>query len=285
MPIQSKAGTPYPRIFDPKGRRVEANGTQPFSAYSATFARYSSSPLNFTLGIQNPLENMDFQLLLFGSDYPTVVRGVQYYDIDTYSPEGVINAVRELDFSAVLGGGASTTPSIPQILPVTATDPLPYQKIARGTTLTNGVKTAGFPVTLHFSSHGLWETDSGDTGDRAGYAAVVEVLMQSGGFLGQTSFMNYSPDSIVALAPVILYEPDFTQEIVDSGYKIVIPIDPMFPNAVFVLDVVGLWNVDGYVPSQPPPMVSSRRAGPVDATPAASPLQQLFHRCPHLRRK
>lgn len=279
MPIQSKAGTKYPRLFDPKGRRVAPNGTQPLSAYTAPLvynATFGQDEAYYPL-LTAPPDSLFFQLLLFGSDYPVIVRGTQIYGTDTYNANGDRNAVSSLTFSSTLADYGFTTASIPQILPNTGGVPtnfLPYQKIAKGPTLTHGVETAGFPVGMFCLGHDLWETASGDAADRASFLFGLEVLLQSGSSLGPANY--FDPNEVYEpYLPVILYEPDFTQAVVDNGYKIAANlVTPFVGGLPATLDVVGLWNVDGYVPPLAVPQGGLRQAAPfaapLDDAPAVS---------------
>ena len=276
MPIQSKAGQRYERRFDPPARRVAPNGTQPFSVYTAPIiynANFGQDTAYYPL-LTAPSDGMFFQLLLFGSDYPLIVHGTQQFGTDTYNANGDRNAVSELSFDATLGAGSTgfTSSSVPDIIPSTGTPSghKRYQEIARGTTLTHGVTTAGFPVNTLCFTHGLWETASGDGGDRAPYTLTFEVVLNSGGAVGPSTYTN--PDEVFTpYLPVILYEPDFTQAVVDNGYKIAAnAVSPFIMGLPATLDVVGLWNVAGYVPPLAVGQGGLRRAAPLNDAPPIS---------------
>jgi hypothetical protein len=281
MPIQSKAGQPYQRRFDPPARRVAPNGTQPFSVYTAPLVWKASfdQETGYFPFLFAPLEIMDFQLLLFGSDYPLIVHGTQQYLDSTFNANGDPNAVEGLSFDATLGAGSFgwTSPGVPNIIPSTG---IPagykrYQEIARGTTLTHGVTTAGFPVNMVALSHGLWEA-GGDAAPRSQYTFTLETVLNSGGAVGPSTYVD-SSETYQPYYPVILYEPDFTQQVVDDGYKIVAPIYTYPFNGIATLDVVGLWNVDGYVPLLPGTQ-TGRSAAPLSLREAALAATANFRR-------
>jgi hypothetical protein len=278
MPIQSKAGQRYERRFDPPARRVAPNGTQPFSVYTAPVvynADFGQGDTAYFPVLTAPDDGMYFQLLLFGSDYPLIVRGTQQYGTDTYNEIGTLNAVTELTFAVTLGAGSTgfTSSSVPDIIPSTFDTSINYkryQEIARGTTLTHGVTTAGFPVNTLCLPHNLYETASGEAGDRAPYTLTFEVVLNSGGCVGPSTYIN--PDEVFTpYLPVILYEPDFTQQVVDDGYKITANVvSPSVPGLPATLDVVGLWNVSGYVPPLAVGQGGLRRAAPLSDAPSLS---------------
>jgi hypothetical protein len=264
MPIQSKAGQPYERRFDPPARRVAPNGTQPFSAYSAFFY-YQAVFGPYYPVMSSPPSSVSFEVLLFGSDFPLLLRSTEYYPESTYSATTprTQTPVGSFNFTSSLGwNGMAIRPAVPLILP--GVSALPYQKIARGVTATNGVTTAGFPVTLSTRVHNLYADDTPQS-PRASFILGLESVLNSGGAVGPSSNIVGSSGAGSANLPVILYEPHFTQEVVDNGYKIdataYLPNEGQFATT---LDVVGLWN-SSYVPPLAAPSSALVGAAPLSA--------------------
>ena len=108
------------------------------------------------------------------------------------------------------------------------------------------------------------------------------MLLQSGGSIGPAIYIDDDED-YAPYFPVILYEPDFTQAIADNGYKFVSRVSWPYAPILFadnaILDVVGLWNVDGYVPPLAPTLEGLRReASPLSLREAALAATANFRR-------
>lgn len=264
MPIQSKAGTPAPRQFDPKAKRVAPNGTQAFTTYSAFFY-YQAVFGPYYAVLSSPPSSVSFDVLLFGSDFPLLLRSTEYYPDSTYTatlPRTQI-PIRSLNFTSSLGwNGTAIRPAVPLILP--SVSDVPYQQIARGVTATNGVSTAGFPVTISTREHNLYADDTPQS-PRASFVLGLESVLSAGGVGGPSSNIVDILGTGSANLPIILYEPHFTQEIVDNGYKIdattYLPNNGQFATT---LDVVGLWN-SSYVPPLAAPPAALVGAAPMSA--------------------
>jgi hypothetical protein len=182
--------------------------------------------------------------------------------------DGSLNPVADQSFpistTAPFGGAVPIAPDI-----VTSAVPVAYQQILRDVTLTNGLRVSGFPYVVNVSSHSLYATNSGGSDDRAGYGLALDVTLNSAGNAGPGSFNEISPPIIGPTAcrvPVILWEPDFTQAVVDAGYQIT---GTTLFGLDAILDVVGLWASDQY---SPVPLVGAKRSG---AEPAPSPFAAL----------
>ena len=269
MPVQNTAGKPFPRAFDPVTPIVQPNGTQRQSVF-APWVVYAAQE-EYNAFLPAPPDFLTLQVLFFGSDYPIKVTGIQQYNTDTYFVDGSLNPVTAQSFpiitTAPFGGAVPIAPDI-----VTSAVPVAYQQILRDVTLTNGLRVSGFPYVVNVSSHSLFADNSGDAGDRAGYGLALDVTLNSAGNAGPGSFNEVGPpfDTVTAFrVPVILWEPDFTQAVVDAGYQItgttLFGIDA-------ILAVVGLWASDQY---SPVPLVGAKRSG---AESAPSPFADLRKR-------
>jgi hypothetical protein len=269
MPIQSKAGQPYERRFDPPARRVAPNGTQPQTVFNAPLAFIPQGIREFSVFLPNA-DDLYLDLLFFGSDYPIKVSGVQQYEV-VYDNGGVVIAIEGLSF-AVNGnfpyGGAS--PVVPSI--VTLGDPVKYQQILRGDTVTNGVRVQGFPYFFSTMRHALYDTDAGSTGDFAPFTLSLDVTLNSGGNVGPGDFIDFVNDRgsqpTAARTPVILWEGNMTQAIVDDGYQIK---DAIYAGIPCPVEVVGLWASPIYSPV-PGGLLEGKAATPFAAEPDATPI-------------
>lgn len=258
MPTVNLAGTPNVRYPDPRIKRVAPSGTQPYTSYSAVLAWNIT---NFVLS--DPPEYLGAELLLFGADYVVQVAGTQtftgYYDAPVYTGE-IFDAAGDpipfKDFSLPLSPlvGSASVDVIPTVLP-NAT-PVSYKQIMTGKTATNGVEVSGFPHFLQVPSRNLWQTPSGQAGERANYLVVCDVLLNGAVVDGPSSFFPFGSASVHI--PVILWEPDLTQKIKDDGYVIDLNGDG---SAFF--NVVGLWADQKYSPAGL--MRSARSVGSVEA--------------------
>lgn len=265
MPIQTAAGKPFRRVVDPVPPVVYPNGTQPQTAF-APWVAYAGQE-GYEVFLPAPPDFLTLQVLFFGSDYPIKVTGIQQYGADTYFVDGSLNLVTDPSFpittTAPFGGAVPIAPDI-----VTSAVPVAYQQILRDVTLTNGLRVSGFPYVVNVSSHSLFADNSGDAGDRAGYGLALDVTLNSAGNAGPGSFNEVASPFIGPTAfrvPVILWEPDFTQAVVDASYSITTTLFGIDA----ILDVVGLWASDQY---SPVPSVGAKRSG---AEPAPLPFAAL----------
>lgn len=264
MPVQNAAGKPFPRVVDPVAPVVYPNGTQAKSVYApwVVFA----GPEDYEVFLPTPPDFLTLQVLFFGSDYPIKVTGIQQYGADTYFTDGTYNPVNYQSFpiatTAPFGGAV---PGVPDI--VTSTVPVAYQQILRDTTITNGLRVSGFPYVVSVSSHSLFATSAGSGEDRAGYGLALDVTLNSGSNIGPGSFNEvvFGEPITAVRVPVILWEPDFTQAVVDASYTITTTLSGVDA----ILDVVGLWASDQY---SPVPAVGAKL---LSAEPAPSPFAAL----------
>jgi hypothetical protein len=264
MPVQNTVGKPFPRAFDPVIARVQPNGTQPQTVYApwVVFANQE----DYEVFLPTPPDFLTLQVLFFGSDYPIKVTGTQQYGSDTYFTDGTLNPVTDQSFpiatTAPFGGAVPVVPDI-----VTSAVPVAYQQILRDVTLTNGLRVSGFPYVVNVPSHSLFNDDSGASGERAGFGLALDVTLNSACNAGPGSFNEVVfGESITAIrVPVILWEPDFTQAVVDASYTITTTLFGIDA----ILDVVGLWASDTY---SPVPAVGAKLLG---AEPAPAPFAAL----------
>jgi hypothetical protein len=272
MPVQNTAGKPFPRAFDPVVARVQPNGTQPQTVFQAPLAFIPQGIREFSVFLPNA-DDLFLELLFFGSDYPIKVSGAQQYDV-VYDSNGQPLAFDGLSFAVTGGfpyGGA--VPSVPSI--VTPGDPVTYQQILRGETVTNGVRVQGFPYFLQTLRHALYDTDAGSTGDFATFTLSLNVTLNSAGNAGPGALIDFDPTNpfvlpVAGRTPVILWEGNMTQAIVDDGYQIK---DAIFTGVPCPVEVVGLWSSAFYSPV-PGGMVEGKMAAPVH--PLAAFRKRLF---------
>lgn len=268
MPVQNTAGKPFPRAFDPIVARVQPNGTQPQTVFNAPLAFIPQGIREFSVFLPNA-DDLYLDLLFFGSDYPIKVSGAQQYDV-AYDSGGQALAIDGLSF-AVNGnfpyGGAS--PVVPSI--VTPGDPVKYQQILRGDTVTNGVRVQGFPYFLQTLKHSLYE-ESGDAGNFAPFVFSLDVTLNSAGNSGPGDFIDIvnggGSQPTAARTSVILWEGNMTQAIVDDGYQIK---DAIFAGVPCPVEVVGLWASPFYSPV-PKGFMEGRSMALLSVEPDAAPV-------------
>lgn len=270
MPFQNTTGKPFPRAFDPIIARVQPNGTQPQTVFAPVVV-YRDAQGDYQPFLSDPPDYLLLQVLFFGSDYPIKVFGVQQFGLNTYFADStvltplanpVLDAAYPVFTTAPFGGAVPVVPNI-----VTSTVPVAYQQILRDTTITNGLRVSGFPYTVSVSGRGLYANASGSEGPLAGYGLALDVTLNSSGNSGPGSFTEvvFGELPTAFRLPVILWEPDFDQAVVDASYTIT---GTMFGVPV-TLDVVGLWASDNYSPL---PLVGAKLLG---AEPTPSPFAAL----------
>ena len=270
MAQKTLAATPNIRYPDPLVKRVNPNGTQPYTAYRAPLFYFLSDGANAVLSA--PPEFLFVELLLFGADYAVQVGGTQsftgYYNFPTYEGEIFDAAGAPIPFKELalpLGGFPYTTGVETVSTILTDAPPVSYKKIATGKTATNGVTVSGFPNLSIIPSRNLWQTPAGDTGERANYLVTYDVILNGATVDGPALFLNQSGGGTL---PIILWEPDLTQKIVDDGY-----IVDVLGDGTVVFDVVGLWASAGYSPLGPG--IGARYFGAPPAITPTSPLSYI----------
>lgn len=276
MPIQSVAGKPYPRAIDPVPAPVLPNGTQPISVYHAPLAFIPQGIREFDVVLPNA-DDLYLEFLFFGCDYPIKVSGVQQYDM-VYDSVGNPLPIEGLSFAVSgglpFGGALANVPSVV----VNPGDPIRYQQILRGETVTNGVPVQGFPYYVATARHNLYASESGNAGDFAPFVLSLDVTLNSGTNIGPGSFINFSffGPPTDGRAPIILWEGNMTQAIADAGYQI---DDAIFGAVPCPVKVVGLWSSPFYSPI-PGGLLEGKAAAPLaadsDAAPAPVPFVPPF---------
>lgn len=295
------AGTPAIRYPDPLVPLVAPNGTQSISAYSATFFYYDPRPDDPALagyvfiltGVPKTkgesLESLfGFQTLLFGMDYPALVQTTSTYLGDAYTSDGNIYPIKlpTFDESAlpILG---NTIPNFTFLLQdgytpiLTKTDT--YKKIFTGKTITNSVQVSGFPLDQGYADHGLYAqfAPPAEPTTLSPLVLTMNVLTNTpvvSSVNTHTSIYINPADPIPQIKntiPIILWEPNLTQEIVDNDYIIE---DTVTACGQSTLQVVGIWNLSGYSPLYVPPASPMRIGAMADgdgAQPSAPPVSEL----------
>ena len=266
MAQKTLAGTPNVRYPDPLIRRTNPNGTQEFSSYQAWFCYYdvASAGYRFVLGFSGgggAIDGLFNSVLLFGTDYPSIVSFFSQYETDTYDEFGDLNLIRNLSFpEALFPGLASVGGGIPFFSVFANPDETvtEYKEITPrvGVTATNNVEVQGFQYLAFTVNHGLWHSSEGQGGERAAFSLQANVTLNGATTHSTSSFVDILGQSL--RIPVILYEPDFTQAIKDNQYilKDVLVYDTLFSGGqpiVADLDVVGIFTSAGYAPAPPTP--------------------------------
>jgi hypothetical protein len=266
MPFLNLSGTPAPRRPDPPIRRVQPNGTQEFSSYQAWFCYYdvASAGYRFVLGFveSGSGDGLFTSVLLFGTDYPSIVSFFSQYETDTYDQFGVLNLIRNLSFPESLFPGLASFSGAPSFFSVFANPDetlTEYKEITPrvGVTITNNVEVQGFPYFAVTQNRGLWHSSEGQDGERAAFSLQANVTLNGATTHSTSAFVDIAGQSI--RIPVILYEPDFTQAIKDNQYilKDVPVYDTLFEDELSYiiadLDVVGIFTGAGYAPTPPTP--------------------------------
>lgn len=295
MPFLDLAGTPAVRFPDPSLALFRPNGTFVYSAYDALVAYYDPRPDDPELaGYQfvlvdlpanagfGPGSGLDF--LLFGTDYPALIQTVStYIKNGAYTEDGnPYLLVPTFDESALsVLGTAQTNFSFNLAFPEGAgsvfTGEDYYKRILSGKTATNGVPVSGFGVQQGVADRGLYAqfTPPADPEFLAPLSLTTRVLtntpvVYSTSPYAQIQFQGEAePPLFKFRQPVILWEPDLTQEIADNGF--VIEDATTFCGSA-TLEVVGLWSKQDYSPLYVPPTVApamARMAGG-DSAPAGS---------------
>ena len=244
MAQKTLAATPAVRYPDPLVRRVNPDGTQPYTAYQAPLV-YSSAPGTYQILLTAPPDFLAAELLLFGADYPAKICGTQQFETTVYDSAGAAVLIQDLSFPLVPSPSTALVDALPSIIPSLTFDQ--YKKIATGATATNAVTVSGFPAITLISSRNLFLDDT--TTDRASYAVQLDVTLNGGVVDGPAPYVAYATSAVDARIPVILWEGDLTQAIVDANYIIDgVTIDNTLSTS---FDVVGIWASSNYTPPGP----------------------------------
>jgi hypothetical protein len=263
MAIVDLSGTPVVRYPDPPVPRVLPNGVQPYSAYEAPMVYLSGTkgtPAVVCNIVLVGLPNFGAQLfaLLFGTDYPASVIPVEYMSGVILDSTGAPLPITDPSFVGLpwIGTNFAATSIFSSLIPSTETfADIRYKQIVRGLTVTNGVAVSGFPVAGVYDTYGLLGDEAQTVAPSTQYSLRVlmngAVINSSSPFIGQTyrpAPTDLTLPTSLPNYPIILWEGDFTQAIVDSGFKIagnVLIAGDLLPAT---LDVVGLWSSPDYSP-------------------------------------
>ena len=253
MAQKTLAGTPNVRYPDPLVKRVNPNGTQPYTAYRAPLL-YNNQQGGYSIDLAAPPGTLFVELLLFGADYPAKITGTQYYSGNPDEGNSVFDSagspiqIKDLTFTLPFSYGTIGTGTVVDILPNAPR--VTYKQIATGKTLTNGVTVSGFPVASVVPSRDLYQTPGGSAGPAATYTVDYDVTLNGSVVDAPSNFGFFISDPPPFRSPVILWEPDLTQSIINNNY--LIEIDYGGDGIInIVFDVVGLWSSPNYSPIAP----------------------------------
>jgi len=277
MPTVNLSGTPNVRFPDPRIKRVAPDGTQEYSAYQALFIWYWPTPPDgLPAGYYVGLTGMnaggnDLWYLLFGSDYPAICNITSTYSFGGYFSDGTINQFKNMTFNETaassLSGASNFCPLLQNGQSFIGQEA--YKRILTGPTLTNGVTVSGFNQFTLMADHGLYSGASGgavtttqpDLTLRADVVLNSATVHSTSPYFGVQEGVDAEGDPTILpqifRQPVILWEPDLTQKIVDDGYTITVDSQLCGPT---VFDVVGIWSIGRYSPVPAPPALMGARS-------------------------
>jgi hypothetical protein len=260
MPIVDLSGTRAVRYPDPTVPRVSPNGVQPYSAYTAFLVwRNPVSAVYQTDLLYHSPPSDDAQMLLFGTDYPAIVSSFASFPTTTYSPAPPVElAIKGLTFTEQFYGTDNLDLISPSLAaanyPPTYQTGIRYKEIVTAATTTNSVTVNGFPVVGPLKGYDLYDSSGVAT---ASMYVQIEAVMNGAVISSSSSFYETKVGPRLAgmtNLPVILWEPNLTQQIVDDGFQIEAFVDlpnPLQVGALSKLDVVGIWAARGYSPILP----------------------------------
>jgi hypothetical protein len=278
MSEQNLAGKPAIRYPDPLIKRVNPNGTQEYTAYQALFVWYWAAPPDdqpplYFFGLSGlPAEQNLLSYLLFGSDYPAICTITSTYLEGGYFDDGTPNQFKNMTFNETAAFGLAAATNLCSLLQngLSFLGQEAYKRILTGPTFTNGVTVSGFPQLLALDTHGIYATDptagpelppKPDLSLRADVVLNSATVHSTSPYFGFEEGVDSEGDPTIVpqivRQPVILYEPDLTQQIVDDGYTITLQNQLCGPT---ILDVVGIWSIEGYSPVPPAPALEMARA-------------------------
>lgn len=254
MSYIDKAGTPFLRYTDPMIPQVNPRGLQPQSSYIAPLAYATGEVRAYATPLAEPPDELNVEILLFGCDYPQRFNITQFYGKDVFdgSGTGLIPTYPSVTVPSLLFDGTYGYSKLPSLLASQVPEHTRYQEKLTGITSTEQVTTTGFPFKTLLRAHNFWASPSGAAGPLAAYTAEVNMAMSSGSTSGPAPFVDFDGTNIVGRQPVILWEPDFTQQVIDDGYKINCSTFNDY-GYTFVLDVVGIWCGFRYFDGEPIP--------------------------------
>lgn len=271
MAQKTLAGTPAIRYPDPLVKRVNPNGTQEYSAYQALFLYYDPAPggdpalAGYYAGLSGlSAEQNTLAYMLFGTDYPATCTITATYPDGGYFGDGTVNQFKNMTFNETSAFGVAGGSNLCFVLQngLSFLGQEAYKRILTGPTYTNGVTVSGFNEFMFLDSHGIYATDPSAGGDppqpdlflRADVMLNAATVHSTSPYIGLKEGVDEfgEPTTVgqILRQPVILYEPNLTQKIVDDGYIIDVPSQLCGPT---IFDVVGIWGILGYEPHAPTP--------------------------------
>jgi hypothetical protein len=226
MPIQSKAGTAQPRRFDPVIPRVLPRGLQNTTGYSAALCFFDPDIVaggiySFQIRGNSSRNSINYDFLLFGTDYVASSQ-VTYYYQNVFSADSTpvlpysLSQTYNLN-DGIVGGLVNYS--------ILFSDPLGtigsgVDEILTGKTKTNNVSASGFSLLISTFQTELY-TDEGD--EFVPFIASLNVSLNCASTKTDTAAIDVSsfdPMQVKFYIPIILWEPNFTQQIVDNNYII-----------------------------------------------------------------
>ena len=294
MPIQSKAGTAQPRRFDPVIPRVLPRGLQNTTGYSAPLVFFDPDIVEggiYSCQIRGNSSDItgNYALLLFGTDYVASSQATYYYQ-NVYSEDATRVLPYTLSQTYNLNDGVAgfLVNYSPLFSDPIGTSGGTYQ-ILTGKTKTNNVSASGFSLAMsHFETD--FRTDGGSK--LVPFIASMNVSLNCASTKTDTAavellaFPAIDPSQVKFYIPIILWEPNFTQQIVDNDY--IIETMGFYgyygqTNVPYAFRVVGIFDTIGEPPEPPYPVISPLRAprGGAPAAPAASLPRFLIPRKPN----
>ena len=259
------AGSPAIRFFDPKVASISPNGTQPYSVYEAPLVYFATAGDPFTINYVMSGVPMDsgvlLQFLFFGMDYPasvlvnsTFLQPGYLYDADLgASTKNLFNGMTFTE--GIIGVNQASYFELPNILQGSLTANYKYQQIITDKTVTNGVVVSGFPFIVSTAGHGIYAGGGAPPdniqADLTWYSTTVmngaTISSASAHFGFELLTPPLPPEQIINI-PIILWEQDLTQKMVDDEYHFNVQIDPQ---QSLRFEIVALWGADNYAPRTP----------------------------------
>jgi hypothetical protein len=267
MPSNNYAGKPFPRHYAPAAPRIFPDGTQSISAYTAPLAFYDPVLEGYSFVLGNRDKGEQYDLLLFGSDYPAIVTGYATYE-DCVQSDGTpivpSTITQNCGYDGYTGGSVSYYSGFSSAESVISK----YGQIINGTTVTNGVKISGFAGQVSVLFNNVYKNVN-ESIVVSPHVVTLNAIMNGVSAAASSMFaeVDFSTFQVHFRLPIILWEPDFTQSIKNSqmAFESVF-VNPGFDPIPTTFDVVGIWS--GTAPYAPPAAPSPFRAPLEPETPA-----------------
>jgi hypothetical protein len=289
MPFLNLAGKPAIRFPDPKIASISPNGTQPYSVYEAPLVYFGTagdpSTISYTME-QVTSEGVLLQFLFFGMDYPaSVLVNTTFLDNGyTYNPDTGLSAPNlysGMTFTeGIVGVNQASYFTLPNVLQGSITTNYKYQEIITDKTVTNGVVVSGFPFVVSTAGHGIYVSAGTPPNppdpEQANLTWYATTVMNGATISSASAHFGFDlrpdplpPEQIINI-PIILWEADLTQQMVDDEYHFNVQIDP---DQDLRFEIVALWGADNFTP-RPPAMRGARSAAPAEP-PKGSLVEQV----------